>query len=107
MLMKWIDVQFVGDSQGSDFLEKHIFALRSSLLLFAAPPRCSSSLDLWLSICLVPAAFSPGSISAGHDSTMVCRSISSLVNGDAKAECEASSQAAGFTVDAIEGGATK
>uniref|UniRef100_A0A668UCY9 DM domain-containing protein n=1 Tax=Oreochromis aureus TaxID=47969 RepID=A0A668UCY9_OREAU len=47
------------------------------------------------------------SISAGHDSTMVCRSISSLVNGDAKAECEASSQAAGFTVDAIEGGATK
>uniref|UniRef100_A0A668UEG7 DM domain-containing protein n=1 Tax=Oreochromis aureus TaxID=47969 RepID=A0A668UEG7_OREAU len=53
------------------------------------------------------ASFSPSSISAGHDSTMVCRSISSLVNGDAKAECEASSQAAGFTVDAIEGGATK
>uniref|UniRef100_A0A3B4F6N0 Doublesex- and mab-3-related transcription factor 1-like n=1 Tax=Pundamilia nyererei TaxID=303518 RepID=A0A3B4F6N0_9CICH len=51
--------------------------------------------------------FSPGSISAGHDSTMICRSISSLVNVDAKAECEASSQADGFTVDSIEGGATK
>uniref|UniRef100_A0A3Q3BSW6 Doublesex and mab-3 related transcription factor 1 n=1 Tax=Haplochromis burtoni TaxID=8153 RepID=A0A3Q3BSW6_HAPBU len=46
-------------------------------------------------------------ISAGHDSTMICRSISSLVNVDAKAECEASSQADGFTVDSIEGGATK
>uniref|UniRef100_A0A3B4F4N9 Doublesex- and mab-3-related transcription factor 1-like n=1 Tax=Pundamilia nyererei TaxID=303518 RepID=A0A3B4F4N9_9CICH len=53
------------------------------------------------------ASFSPGSISAGHDSTMICRSISSLVNVDAKAECEASSQADGFTVDSIEGGATK
>uniref|UniRef100_A0A3Q2V4F3 Doublesex and mab-3 related transcription factor 1 n=1 Tax=Haplochromis burtoni TaxID=8153 RepID=A0A3Q2V4F3_HAPBU len=52
-------------------------------------------------------SFSPGSISAGHDSTMICRSISSLVNVDAKAECEASSQADGFTVDSIEGGATK
>uniref|UniRef100_A0AAX7UVV7 DM domain-containing protein n=1 Tax=Astatotilapia calliptera TaxID=8154 RepID=A0AAX7UVV7_ASTCA len=53
------------------------------------------------------ASFSPSSISAGHDSTMICRSISSLVNVDAKAECEASSQADGFTVDSIEGGATK
>ncbi|XP_030579363.1 doublesex- and mab-3-related transcription factor 1 isoform X2 [Archocentrus centrarchus] len=53
------------------------------------------------------ASFSPGSISAGHDSTMICRSVGSLVSADVKAECEVSSQTASFTVDSMEGGAAK
>ncbi|XP_053182121.1 doublesex- and mab-3-related transcription factor 1 [Scomber japonicus] len=56
---------------------------------------------------MAASAFSPSSISAGHDS-MSCRSISSLVNSDVKAECEASSEAANFTVNSIiDGDATK
>ncbi|XP_040011532.1 doublesex- and mab-3-related transcription factor 1 isoform X2 [Xiphias gladius] len=51
------------------------------------------------------ASFSPGSIPTGHDPTMSCRSIGSLVNSDVKTECEAGSEAASFTV--IDGDATK
>ncbi|XP_071340025.1 doublesex- and mab-3-related transcription factor 1 isoform X2 [Trachinotus anak] len=54
------------------------------------------------------ASFSPSSISAGHDSTMTCGSIISLVNSDVKAECEASSKMPNFTANAIASGdATK
>ncbi|XP_067427763.1 doublesex- and mab-3-related transcription factor 1 isoform X1 [Thunnus thynnus] len=53
------------------------------------------------------ASFSPSSIATGHDS-MSCRSISSLVNSDVKAECEASSETPNFTVNSIiDGDATK
>ncbi|XP_044052911.1 doublesex- and mab-3-related transcription factor 1 isoform X2 [Siniperca chuatsi] len=54
------------------------------------------------------ASFSPGSITTGHDSTMTCRSISSLVNSDVNAECEATSETPNFTVNSIiDGDATK
>nr|AQT27346.1 doublesex and mab-3 related transcription factor 1 [Symphysodon haraldi]AVP26901.1 DMRT [Symphysodon haraldi] len=53
------------------------------------------------------ASFSSGSISAGHDSTMICRSIGSLVSADVKTECEVSSQTANFTIDSVGGGAAK
>uniref|UniRef100_A0A7N6BH57 DM domain-containing protein n=1 Tax=Anabas testudineus TaxID=64144 RepID=A0A7N6BH57_ANATE len=54
------------------------------------------------------ASFSPSSIPTGHDSTMSCRSISSLVNSDVKADCEASSETASFTVNSIiDGDGTK
>uniref|UniRef100_A0A673BXP0 Doublesex and mab-3 related transcription factor 1 n=1 Tax=Sphaeramia orbicularis TaxID=375764 RepID=A0A673BXP0_9TELE len=36
-----------------------------------------------------------------HDSTMTCHSINSLVNADVKAECEASSGTADFTLSSI------
>ncbi|KAI3372547.1 hypothetical protein L3Q82_023025 [Scortum barcoo] len=55
-------------------------------------------------------SFSPGSITTGHDSTMTCRSISSLVNADVdvNAECEATGELPNFTVNAIiEGDAAK
>uniref|UniRef100_A0A3Q1HLP0 DM domain-containing protein n=1 Tax=Anabas testudineus TaxID=64144 RepID=A0A3Q1HLP0_ANATE len=53
-------------------------------------------------------SFSPSSIPTGHDSTMSCRSISSLVNSDVKADCEASSETASFTVNSIiDGDGTK
>ncbi|KAM6930524.1 doublesex- and mab-3-related transcription factor 1 [Xenentodon cancila] len=52
-------------------------------------------------------SFSPSSFTSGHDSSMTCRSISSLVTADAKAECESSSQTANFTVDPIDSGAAK
>ncbi|XP_035515013.1 doublesex- and mab-3-related transcription factor 1 [Morone saxatilis] len=59
-------------------------------------------------VCLVSAAFSPGSIPTGHDSTMTCRSISSLVNSDVHVECEASSETPNFTVNSImDGDVTK
>uniref|UniRef100_A0A3B4ZJ27 Doublesex- and mab-3-related transcription factor 1-like n=1 Tax=Stegastes partitus TaxID=144197 RepID=A0A3B4ZJ27_9TELE len=41
------------------------------------------------------------SFTSAHDSTMICRSISSLVSSDGKAECEAGNQMANFTVDSI------
>ncbi|XP_036000278.1 doublesex- and mab-3-related transcription factor 1 isoform X2 [Fundulus heteroclitus] len=44
-------------------------------------------------------SFSP----TGYDSTITCRSISSLVTSDDKAECEAGGQTASFTVDSISG----
>ncbi|XP_029016779.1 doublesex- and mab-3-related transcription factor 1 isoform X2 [Betta splendens] len=44
-------------------------------------------------------SFAP--ISTGHDSTMTCRSSSSLLHADAKAQCEASNEAANFTVNSI------
>ncbi|XP_045890190.1 doublesex- and mab-3-related transcription factor 1 isoform X2 [Micropterus dolomieu] len=47
------------------------------------------------------ASFSPGSMTTGHDSTMTCRSIGSLVNSDVSAECEASSETPNFTVNSI------
>uniref|UniRef100_A0A8C4I3G5 Doublesex and mab-3 related transcription factor 1 n=1 Tax=Dicentrarchus labrax TaxID=13489 RepID=A0A8C4I3G5_DICLA len=47
-------------------------------------------------------------IPTGHDSTMTCRSISSLVNSDVHVECEASSETPNFTVNSImDGDATK
>uniref|UniRef100_A0A673BXF3 Doublesex and mab-3 related transcription factor 1 n=1 Tax=Sphaeramia orbicularis TaxID=375764 RepID=A0A673BXF3_9TELE len=46
-------------------------------------------------------SFSPSSISTSHDSTMTCHSINSLVNADVKAECEASSGTADFTLSSI------
>ncbi|XP_074494938.1 doublesex- and mab-3-related transcription factor 1 isoform X2 [Sebastes fasciatus] len=50
------------------------------------------------------ASFSP---STGHDSTMTCRSISSLVNSGVN-ECEADSEMPNFTVDSIiDGNASK
>ncbi|XP_023141627.1 doublesex- and mab-3-related transcription factor 1 isoform X1 [Amphiprion ocellaris] len=51
------------------------------------------------------ASFSPSSITNGQDSTMTCRSISSLVTSNMKAECEVSSQMANFTVDGVDGDA--
>ncbi|KAF1389566.1 hypothetical protein PFLUV_G00074730 [Perca fluviatilis] len=54
------------------------------------------------------ASFSPSSITTGHDSTMTCRSISSLVNSDVSAECEVGSETPNFTIDSIiDGDATK
>nr|ACD62373.1 doublesex and mab-3 related transcription factor 1a [Epinephelus merra] len=54
------------------------------------------------------ASFSPSSIPAGHDPTLTCRSISSLVNSDVNGECEAASETPNFTVNSIiEGDATK
>uniref|UniRef100_A0A673BZS7 Doublesex- and mab-3-related transcription factor 1-like n=1 Tax=Sphaeramia orbicularis TaxID=375764 RepID=A0A673BZS7_9TELE len=52
-------------------------------------------------VCPSSAAFSPSSISTSHDSTMTCHSINSLVNADVKAECEASSGTADFTLSSI------
>ncbi|XP_040897988.1 LOW QUALITY PROTEIN: doublesex- and mab-3-related transcription factor 1 [Toxotes jaculatrix] len=57
---------------------------------------------------MAASAFSPSSITTGHDSTATSRSTSSLVNADVKAECEASSEMANFTVSSIiDGDATK
>ncbi|XP_049434594.1 doublesex- and mab-3-related transcription factor 1 isoform X2 [Epinephelus fuscoguttatus] len=54
------------------------------------------------------ASFSPSSIPTGHDPTLTCRSISSLVNSDVNGECEAASETPNFTVNSItEGDATK
>ncbi|KAL7391063.1 hypothetical protein ABVT39_003701 [Epinephelus coioides] len=54
------------------------------------------------------ASFSPSSIPTGHDPTLTCRSISSLVNSDVNGQCEAASETPNFTVNSIiEGDATK
>ncbi|XP_072243435.1 doublesex- and mab-3-related transcription factor 1 [Leuresthes tenuis] len=53
------------------------------------------------------ASFSPSGITAGHDSSLTCRSIGSLVSADIKADCEAGGQTADFTVDSIDGDTTK
>nr|ABK15558.1 dsx and mab-3 related transcription factor 1 [Epinephelus coioides] len=54
------------------------------------------------------ASFSPSSIPTGHDPTLTCRSISSLVNSDVNGQCEAASETPNFTVSSIiEGDATK
>ncbi|XP_076586487.1 LOW QUALITY PROTEIN: doublesex- and mab-3-related transcription factor 1 [Chaetodon auriga] len=50
---------------------------------------------------MTASAFSPGSVTAGHDSTLTCRSISSLVNSDVHAECEASTETPNFTANSI------
>lgn len=55
----------------------------------------------------VPAAFSPGGIGNSHNSSMTCRSISSLANADVKAECESSGQTPNFSVDSIDVDANK
>ncbi|XP_042344608.1 doublesex- and mab-3-related transcription factor 1 isoform X2 [Plectropomus leopardus] len=52
------------------------------------------------------ASFSPSSMTAGHDSTLTCRSISSLVNSDVSAECAAGSVTPNFTVNSIIEGYT-
>uniref|UniRef100_A0A671WKD6 Doublesex and mab-3 related transcription factor 1 n=1 Tax=Sparus aurata TaxID=8175 RepID=A0A671WKD6_SPAAU len=46
-------------------------------------------------------SFPPGIITTAHDSTMTCRSISSLVNSEIHPECEASSETPNFTVSSI------
>ncbi|XP_029295725.1 doublesex- and mab-3-related transcription factor 1 [Cottoperca gobio] len=46
------------------------------------------------------ASFSPSSITTSHNSTMTCRSISTLVNADVNA-CEVGSETPNFTVDSI------
>uniref|UniRef100_A0A3P8SKF8 Doublesex and mab-3 related transcription factor 1 n=1 Tax=Amphiprion percula TaxID=161767 RepID=A0A3P8SKF8_AMPPE len=64
------------------------------------------SLDDSNSSCPISTStFSPSSITNGQDSTMTCRSISSLVTSNMKAECEVSSQMANFTVDGVDGDA--
>ncbi|XP_017288607.1 doublesex- and mab-3-related transcription factor 1 [Kryptolebias marmoratus] len=45
------------------------------------------------------------SFSSTHDSTVTCRSISSLVSSEVKAECEASGQT--FTIDGVDGDGSK
>ncbi|XP_028269438.1 doublesex- and mab-3-related transcription factor 1 [Parambassis ranga] len=49
------------------------------------------------------ASFSSSSITSAPSSTMMCSSVSSMVNSDVKAECEVSSQTADFAVDSIDG----
>uniref|UniRef100_A0A3B4AS75 DM domain-containing protein n=1 Tax=Periophthalmus magnuspinnatus TaxID=409849 RepID=A0A3B4AS75_9GOBI len=46
-------------------------------------------------------------ISGGHDSTLTCHSISSLVNSNVKAECGSAADSANFTVSSIMDDATK
>ncbi|XP_060926785.1 doublesex- and mab-3-related transcription factor 1 [Limanda limanda] len=46
------------------------------------------------------ASFPPGSISTPHDPTMTCRSISSLLNADVKAESEVSDETVDFSLNA-------
>ena len=74
----------------------------SIILLIFSHTRASDQISLF---CLVPAAFSPSGIPAGHDSTMTYRSISSLVHSDVNAECEAGSETSNFIV--IDGDAAK
>ncbi|XP_070820047.1 LOW QUALITY PROTEIN: doublesex- and mab-3-related transcription factor 1 [Chaetodon trifascialis] len=50
---------------------------------------------------MAASAFSPGSVTTGHDSTLTCRSISSLINSDVHAECEASTETPTFTANTI------
>ncbi|XP_019962626.2 doublesex- and mab-3-related transcription factor 1 isoform X2 [Paralichthys olivaceus] len=45
------------------------------------------------------ASFSPSNVTAAHDPTMTCRSISSLLNSDIKAECEVSDEMADFSIN--------
>nr|QFQ50381.1 doublesex and mab-3 related transcription factor 1 [Oxyeleotris marmorata] len=52
-------------------------------------------------------SFSASAIPTGHDSTMTCHSINSLVNSDIKAECESAAETANFTVSSIMDSATK
>lgn len=49
-------------------------------------------------------SFSSGTIPTGHDSTMTCHSINSLVNSDGKAECESTGETVNFTVSSIMDG---
>ncbi|XP_062307211.1 doublesex- and mab-3-related transcription factor 1 [Osmerus eperlanus] len=51
-------------------------------------------------------SFAPSS-AGGHDSAMGCLSINSLVNSEAKNDCEGNSESDTFTVDSIIEGATK
>nr|AAO18650.2 doublesex and mab-3 related transcription factor [Halichoeres tenuispinis]ACI62766.1 doublesex and mab-3 related transcription factor [Halichoeres tenuispinis] len=79
---------------------------------FCVPPRFSveENNNNNNNICseTMAASFSPGGISTPQDSTLICRTISCLVNSDVSPECEANGDTPDFTVNTIlDGDAAK
>ncbi|XP_041856031.1 doublesex- and mab-3-related transcription factor 1 [Melanotaenia boesemani] len=85
---------------GASYLTQGLASTTSVPSLFSLDDNnsCSDSMA---------APFLSSSIASGHDSTMTCRAISSLVNSDVKAECEANNQMVNFAVNSIDGDTSK